>query len=176
MIAAIPPGPWTRHLGLTRAIRHTGVGVARRAGRDYVHGLRGVWLDWSKNRCCPRIIAGWECCGDGSGDVDLMPEGTTPTCPVCILLAQARGFGCPVGTRSVYYVERGGLIKIGRTLNVASRTRQLKGRLLAAEQAGPEVSEASRHQQFAHLRAHGEWFRPDSDLLAHITSLSEQAS
>lgn len=71
----------------------------------------------------------------------------------------------------VYFATRGepkdgALIKIGYTRNLASRMRDLDAVVLATEPGGRE-REAELHAAFRHLRHHGEWFTPDTELLAY---------
>lgn len=74
----------------------------------------------------------------------------------------------------IYFIQaENGPIKIGRAVNVERR--------LAALQVGSPVPlklmttaqgtfrlERQLHDQFNHLRLHGEWFRPDRELMALI--------
>lgn len=75
----------------------------------------------------------------------------------------------------VYYVQVGGLIKIGMTTNLRQRMCHYPpdSKLLATELGSADV-ESQRHYQFRHLLAHGnEWFRMAPDLDAHITKLRD---
>jgi hypothetical protein len=79
--------------------------------------------------------------------------------------------------RYVYFIEApgSGLIKIGVADDVASRFRALQlqcadtltlvGSLVCRERG---ALERRLHKQFAHLRSHGEWFRPGPDLVDFI--------
>jgi predicted DNA-binding protein len=68
---------------------------------------------------------------------------------------------------SVYFAERDGLIKIGWSYNVPNRIMALRAELIGAI-PGDRSIESSVHARFEHLRVHGEWFRPEVDLLAYI--------
>ena len=73
----------------------------------------------------------------------------------------------------VYYVRCGHLIKIGTTTDLGRRFKSIRpNELLAAEPGGQEL-ETRRHQQFATLRASGEYFHPGPALQQHIVGLRE---
>lgn len=77
----------------------------------------------------------------------------------------------------VYYLRIGHLIKIGQTVDLASRLRAYPPTavLLATEIGDWDTLEAQRLAQFAATHAHRrEWFRPSAELLEHINSLREQ--
>lgn len=85
--------------------------------------------------------------------------------------------GRPDGT--VYFVRKGGYIKIGFTRNLTERLRSLgcKPTDVVATMPGRFCDEANLHARFAHLRDHGEWFRIDPDLVSLIAALwLEQAA
>lgn len=75
----------------------------------------------------------------------------------------------------VYFLqaEQGGLIKIGKADNPASRVATIRRmspvplRILAITPGGYEL-EQKLHRRFAESRAHGEWFCPTSELLSLI--------
>jgi hypothetical protein len=90
-------------------------------------------------------------------------------------------------TSGTYFVRRGdpGLIKIGRTVELLQRLQTLQGQsdlpmvLLGfvstwAHEVFPgyperwQHTEMILHRRFAHIRAEGEWFYPEPDLLAFI--------
>lgn len=71
----------------------------------------------------------------------------------------------------VYYAEAWGHIKIGTTTNISSRMADLKVTRLLATEPGSYAMERHRHRQFAHLRAVGEYFLPDPELVAHTEAL-----
>jgi hypothetical protein len=73
----------------------------------------------------------------------------------------------------VYYMQRGGLIKIGTSTRLRKRSQELEAEVLAAEPGG-RVEEVQRHRQFDHLHDHHEWFRPGDDLKAHIAEVVER--
>ena len=72
-----------------------------------------------------------------------------------------------------YYIgpDNDGLIKIGQTHDANARLRQLReqypGHPLELLGTAPE-EEWVLHARFKHLREHGEWFRPEPDLLAEV--------
>lgn len=80
-------------------------------------------------------------------------------------------------TDLVYFVQNPdtGLIKIG-----TSHTTPIRMRALAVQEqanlkilgvvTGSYQTEKMLHQYFAHLKEHGEWFRPDNDLLDYIAN------
>jgi hypothetical protein len=76
----------------------------------------------------------------------------------------------------IYFMQGGkrGLIKIGFTAGpVSARRRSLQCaspvRLnVLLTLPGDEPEEKALHARFAHLRRHGEWFRPGPDLLAFV--------
>jgi hypothetical protein len=79
-------------------------------------------------------------------------------------------------TKVVYYITQGPLIKIGKASNFPGRLICLEpDRVLAIEEARePLKLEAQRHEEYRHLRVHGEWFFPGPDLLTHIGRLMEE--
>lgn len=79
---------------------------------------------------------------------------------------------------SVYFIHdpKTDLVKIGfsqtphlRVTNIRHETKS-KVVLLAAYD-GTHEQEQAEHKRWAHLRAHGEWFKPSSDLFAYIADL-----
>jgi hypothetical protein len=75
----------------------------------------------------------------------------------------------------IYFIQprAGGLIKIGTTIRLSDRLKQLATEcgeelqvLAVVEGSRPE--ERDLHQRFGHLRRHGEWFEPGDDLLAFV--------
>ena len=75
----------------------------------------------------------------------------------------------------IYFVqaEDGGLIKIGWSIDCEHRLRDMQigspVRLkLLVIVPGNRKRERQLHQHWAHLRAHGEWFRPAPELLESI--------
>lgn len=73
----------------------------------------------------------------------------------------------------VYFIEGGGLIKIGVTTNLPSRFRTIRNsspvpvKLLGSIKGG-NITEALAHQRFDRLRQHGEWFMDDPELRAYL--------
>jgi hypothetical protein len=83
--------------------------------------------------------------------------------------------GLPKGF--TYFVTDGEAIKIGSSITPESRIKQLQtGTVRTIKTLAIVPMEAAdeyqTHQRFAHLRQRGEWFRPEPDLLAFISSLT----
>lgn len=90
----------------------------------------------------------------------------------------------------IYYAEREGYVKIGRTTNLTKRIKDLSRGgviypdgvglgpvVLLATHKGGEVAEARLHERFATDRVAGEWFRKSDLLAAHIVSvITKQAA
>ncbi len=68
-------------------------------------------------------------------------------------------------------------IKIGVSKNPENRRKSLESseplNLLAVIKEGGIVMEERLHEQFKHLRLHGEWFRPDKELFEFIDNLNQ---
>lgn len=72
----------------------------------------------------------------------------------------------------IYFIQAGeaGAIKIGLAADPSGRLMQLQTssasplRMLRTFDGGREL-EAALHRRFARLRLHGEWFKPDEELL-----------
>lgn len=90
-------------------------------------------------------------------------------------------------TGFVYFVERGGLVKIGHTRDLRRRLATLRssgihagiadaGVSLLGVEPGTVALEGARHAQFAAARQVGEWFIPTAELRAHIRSLWPEPS
>ena len=78
----------------------------------------------------------------------------------------------------VYFIEGGGLIKIGYSATLTARLAELcylspVPLTLLCTMPGNRSVEQQLHQRFAHLRDHGEWFRSDEALLEVIESLMD---
>ena len=67
-------------------------------------------------------------------------------------------------------------IKIGISHDVNSRLKGIQSseplKLLAVIKQGGKDLERRLHQKFQDLRVHGEWFKPDPQLLEYIGALS----
>lgn len=77
----------------------------------------------------------------------------------------------------VYYLRVGPHIKIGRTVHLPKRVRQLRADELLATEPGDHRLELSRLKQFAHLKVDDgrrEYFTPGPELLRHISELGAQ--
>lgn len=132
-----------------------------------MHRIDRAAVVWFR-RLPPWLFLKWSC-GASTGYPTFDVEGR----PLCLACDWANVVD--QGQR-VYYGRLGNLIKIGCSSRPAIRLRALapelsRPTLLATEPGGFAV-EWERHQQFAHLRQHGEWFRAGDDLLAHIEGLS----
>jgi hypothetical protein len=75
----------------------------------------------------------------------------------------------------VYFIRKGDLIKIGWTSHRQRRFRELQPDHVLATTPGTVYDERRCHAAFAHLREHGEWFRPEPDLLAFIDGIPAAA-
>lgn len=85
-------------------------------------------------------------------------------------------FGPPVTISRVYFAGRGGLIKIGTTVHLRLRIRQLgydggPVTLLTSIPGGP-VLEEKLHRRFAAHRHQGEWFHDCAPLRQYLDSLT----
>lgn len=78
--------------------------------------------------------------------------------------------------RRVYFLEMGEFIKIGFSSNVGKRMEALSGGVpqevrLLHDMPGTFEDETELHKRFKHLRARGEWFRKEPELLAYIEKI-----
>ena len=75
----------------------------------------------------------------------------------------------------VYFIEAGDFIKIGISIRLSGRVREIKThcpspiKVIHHERGGRNF-ERELHRQFAHIRSHGEWFHKTPELLAFIES------
>lgn len=76
--------------------------------------------------------------------------------------------------RWVYYVRCGHLIKIGTTADLGTRFSAIRPNEILALEPGDQSVETSRHQEFAVLRASGEYFHPGPALQQHINQLRQE--
>ncbi len=142
---------------------------------------------WSMQR--PDLgCAAWEC--EAPGD----PVAPVPLCQqhlrdaavyvmVKVQERQAEEAAAPVvrpapGTREgwVYFVRVGDLIKIGWTGQPRTRMRNLQPDEVMHLEPGTMKDEKRCHAAFAPYRQHGEYFRPEPELLAFIKQLREGQS
>jgi hypothetical protein len=73
----------------------------------------------------------------------------------------------------VYYATTGSYIKIGTTIHLDQRMKDLGANLMAVEPGGYDM-EKDRHRQFHALLAAGrEYFFPGHELIRHIAGLQE---
>lgn len=78
-----------------------------------------------------------------------------------------------------YFIRDAEGIKIGRSISPRARMHDLQAgngsrlELLVAV-SEKRLTEAAAHRQFAHLRTHREWFRPEQDLLDFIEALKSE--
>lgn len=76
----------------------------------------------------------------------------------------------------VYYARIGNRCKIGYSGDLKRRMSVLNPEeLLVTERGGP-IREAERHKQFRALWTHGEWFRYEGALVAHVAELRAAAA
>jgi hypothetical protein len=71
----------------------------------------------------------------------------------------------------VYYMRIGNRVKIGTTSDIKRRLSTINPEELLATEPGGYDLEKERHQQFEHLRSHGEWFAYEGALEAHVQEL-----
>lgn len=93
------------------------------------------------------------------------------------ILDQAMRIKAERETKSVvYYMRIGDRVKIGTTIDLDRRVREIRPEeVMATEPGGVEV-ERQRHGQYGHFRTTGEWFRLHGSLREHIDTLREVAS
>lgn len=69
----------------------------------------------------------------------------------------------------VYYIEHGGQVKIGTSINWINRVASLPHDLLLALEPGGYETEQKRHSQFSRSRVRRtEWFDVSEELMSHI--------
>lgn len=71
----------------------------------------------------------------------------------------------------VYYMALGHLVKIGTSTNLTERSKALNPQGILAIEFGGYDRESARHKEFAEQHEHGEWFRNEGALAAHIQRL-----
>jgi hypothetical protein len=75
----------------------------------------------------------------------------------------------------VYYVRFGDQVKIGTTVNLGKRLKNLPHDEVMATEPGAGRLERQRHKQFGHLRvqkgSHREWFQLTPELAEHIAAV-----
>lgn len=76
--------------------------------------------------------------------------------------------------RYVYFGASDGLVKIGTSVDVATRLRSLRADFLAAIPGG-FADERAMHRRFAHARVSGEWFTPCDEITAYLAALPDSA-
>lgn len=75
----------------------------------------------------------------------------------------------------VYFIRKGGRVKIGFTHRLSQRMQAFGDDLvLLGTVSGTTTTERMYHQRFAHLRDDGEWFWIADDLLAAIEAEAEK--
>lgn len=94
--------------------------------------------------------------------------------------AEKRLRGDPYNVRApeptwCYFMRHETNIKIGYSKDPRKRALALAGAEILAKEPGAASRESQLHEQFAHLRLHGEWFEPGPDLLEYIAKLRQQA-
>lgn len=75
--------------------------------------------------------------------------------------------------RQVYYIRCGHLVKIGTTMDLGDRFRQIRPNEVLALEPGGQDLETRRHREFAQLRASGEYFHPGAALQQHVLALRQ---
>lgn len=76
---------------------------------------------------------------------------------------------------TVYFFRMGDLVKIGYTTDLPRRRRALVPDEVLATTPGTMGDEKALHHRFGHAWSHGEYFRPEPELLAHIETLRRVA-
>lgn len=76
-------------------------------------------------------------------------------------------------TGTIYFMQIGDLVKIGKTLNLWSRMTDYSypGRRLLGTETGYTLREQALNRRFGCLRHSGEWFRAEQPLLDYVASL-----
>ncbi len=105
---------------------------------------------------------------------DALPEHGERACPIC---GWRRGESPDADlprprVEVVYYLRWEGRMKIGTSANPRQRLAAIWHQELLAFERGGRTLERSRHEQFAHLRESGEWFRAEPELMEHVARLS----
>lgn len=77
------------------------------------------------------------------------------------------------GASVVYYMRIGNRVKIGWSRNLTSRLSAINPEELMATEPGSRNLERVRHREFGELRTHGEWFRLEGPLEAHIKKIKK---
>lgn len=126
----------------------------------------------------PRIVQA--ICSMLDAGVELTPEAVQ----IAVLLAkrshsndprskEERRHRPPVKPGHVYYILRGGLIKIGTTTDLRGRMQALLPEAVLAIEPGGQPLEKQRHRQFVDSKVTGqrEWFHPSPELAAHIMAV-----
>jgi hypothetical protein len=111
-------------------------------------------------------------------------EAKAPAVSLADVVRAARAmvrFDPKLGIKRVYFLRQGttGPIKIGFTVDLQGRIAALQTSnpypvILMGSVPGDQAVEREAHVQFAHLRLHGEWFRPEPELLAFIDDVLAQ--
>lgn len=73
----------------------------------------------------------------------------------------------------VYYMRIGNRVKVGWTTNLRARVAAIYPEEVMVTEPGNRLLERARHEQFRDLHTHGEWFRLEGPLIAHIAELRE---
>lgn len=160
-------GRWSAYASAATAIAKVDTGGARRGG--IVHRLHSVCGLFPKNGQPARLAARFSCNSFSADAVLGLEADGRVTCERC----DWKGVN-DNGRVTVYFAERGGLVKIGCSSNVLLRVSGLQARLLAIEPGG-FARERELHGLFAAERHGGEWFRRSPALQAHIESLTDAA-
>lgn len=109
--------------------------------------------------------------------IDALSAASVPTDRAAAILARSLTALPEIAAPSmpgVYAIlSASGLIKIGRSDDVAARVRALRSQNGAPIKflgilSNDPGTEFEHHQRWAHLRRHGEWFTPNHDLVERI--------
>ncbi|MDH2429332.1 GIY-YIG nuclease family protein [Sphaerisporangium sp. TRM90804] len=84
------------------------------------------------------------------------------------------GNGQRSATSVIYFIQRGDLIKIGYSENLARRVQALHGDRVLLALAGTRAHESALHELFKEHRVKGEWFRGHPDILSFIEERTPQ--
>ena len=105
---------------------------------------------------------------------DALPEHGDRACPICgWRLGESPDADLPrPRVEVVYYLRWEGRVKIGTSANPRQRLAAIWHQELLAFERGGRTLERSRHEQFAHLREGGEWFRAEPELMEHAARLA----
>ena len=73
----------------------------------------------------------------------------------------------------VYYMRLGEFVKIGTTIQIRTRFDAIHPQGVMVVEWGDRELERKRHNQFAAIHSHGEWFHLQPQLVEHVFALRE---